>query len=409
MAGKIKIGEIDQNIMNILHTVQFYHPSVGGAQEVVRQVSEQLVKRGHQVTVATTYSPRRNVHTINGVQIEEFNISGSSASGFQGDTQRYIDFILDSKFDVMMNYAAQQCASDLIFPVLDRIPFTKVFIPCGFSGLYSPQFSSYFQQMPDVLRRYDHLVFHASAYRDIEFARQHKIDHFSLIPNGASEREFGENDTTFRRQYQIPEGEPLLLTVSSHFALKGHRLIIETFRRARIGKATLVLIGNTLGIPGCLPKCRLHAQLVKGMSLGKKKVLLLDPPRRTVIEAYHAADLFLLGSRVEYSPLVLFEAMASKTPIITSACGNAEEIIRWSRSGVVVAPEQKKSDGTIRTDAGKMARAIEELNFDRMRRQQLATAGYEAWLERFTWEKIAIQYEELYLRLIKRHSSSVAK
>jgi len=143
--------------------------------------------------------------------------------------------------------------------------------------------------------------------------------------------------------------------------------------------------------------------------LGKKKVLLLDPPRRTVIAAYHAADLFLLGSRVEYSPLVLFEAMASKTPIITSACGNAEEIIRWSRSGVVVAPEQKKSDGTIRTDAGKMARAIEELNFDRMRRQQLATAGYEAWLERFTWEKIAIQYEELYLRLIKRHSSSVAK
>jgi len=39
--------------VNILHTVEFYSPSVGGAQEVVRQISELLVKRGHDVTVAT--------------------------------------------------------------------------------------------------------------------------------------------------------------------------------------------------------------------------------------------------------------------------------------------------------------------------------------------------------------------
>ena len=40
--------------MKILHTVEYYAPSVGGAQEVVRQISERMVQRGHQVTVATT-------------------------------------------------------------------------------------------------------------------------------------------------------------------------------------------------------------------------------------------------------------------------------------------------------------------------------------------------------------------
>lgn len=409
MVGKIKVEKIDQNNMNILHTVQFYHPSVGGAQEVVRQLSEQLVKRGHQVTVATTFSPERDVPTINGVRIEGFDISGNSARGFQGEPQRYTDFILDGKFDVMMNYAAQQWASDLIFPILDRIQYGKVFIPCGFSGLYLPQYSAYFEKMPDVLRRYDHLVFHSNAYRDIDFARRHNIDHYSVIPNGASQQEFEEGEPDFRKQYHISEDEPLLLAVSSHTALKGHRLVIEAFRRARIGKATLVLIGNTLGNPGCLPKCRLHTRLVRLLSFGKKTVLLLDPPRRAVIAAYHAADLFLLGSRLEYSPLVLFEALASRTPFITSACGNAEEIIQWSQGGVVIAPEGKRSDGTIRTDAGKMARAIEELTFDRTKRQQLAEAGYKAWIERFTWEKIALRYEELYAKLIEHNSARVAK
>ncbi|MFH1005826.1 MAG: hypothetical protein V1781_10125 [Bacteroidota bacterium] len=41
--------------MKILHTVESYYPSVGGMQEVVKQISEQLVKMGHSVTVATGF------------------------------------------------------------------------------------------------------------------------------------------------------------------------------------------------------------------------------------------------------------------------------------------------------------------------------------------------------------------
>ena len=41
-------------VMKILHTVEFYHPSVGGMQEVVKQLSERLVRLGHNVTVATS-------------------------------------------------------------------------------------------------------------------------------------------------------------------------------------------------------------------------------------------------------------------------------------------------------------------------------------------------------------------
>ena len=79
--------------MKILHTVEFYYPSVGGAQEVVRQISERLVKLGHDVTVATTKLPERKIATHNGVKIVGFDISGRAATGYGGkDIEKYKKF-----------------------------------------------------------------------------------------------------------------------------------------------------------------------------------------------------------------------------------------------------------------------------------------------------------------------------
>src|SRR5581483_11017062 len=99
--------------MNILHTVEFYWPSTGGSQEVVRQLSERMAAMGHSVTVATTRLPARASTTINGVRIEEFDIEGNAVRGLRGEVDRYKRFLLESKFDVVMNYAAQEWAADL--------------------------------------------------------------------------------------------------------------------------------------------------------------------------------------------------------------------------------------------------------------------------------------------------------
>src|SRR6266852_226466 len=109
--------------MKILHTVEFYAPSKGGAQEVVRQISEELVKRGHEVTVATKKLAARENVSLNGVRIKEFAISGNSVRGCTGEIGRYQEFLRAGDFDVMMNYAAQQWATDLVYPMLDQLPY----------------------------------------------------------------------------------------------------------------------------------------------------------------------------------------------------------------------------------------------------------------------------------------------
>lgn len=386
--------------MKILHTVQLYHPNVGGAQEVVRQVSERLAQRGHQVTVATARLPERASRQLNGVQIEEFEVQGNAVLGFQGEANRYQQFLQDGDFDVMMNYAAQQWATDLVFPVLKTLPYARILIPCGFSKLYFHRYAGYFEQIPQVLAGYDRLIFHASRYRDIDFARRNGFENFSIIPNGASEIEFEQTGIDFRQRYGIPEEVPLLLTVGSHTRAKGHQMAIESFRRARIGKAVLVVIGNRMGRRGCYPEDALLSRLANVASFGQKKVLLLDPSRAEVVAAYQAADLFIFGSNIEYSPLVLFEAMASHTPYLSTACGNAEEITEWSQGGKVL-PTRQQPNGYGYGDPKDFAHAIEELVHNPEERSRLGEAGYQAWRQRFTWQQIAVEYERVYQQTIE--------
>lgn len=422
--------------MKILHTVEFYNPSVGGAQEVVRQVSEGLVKCGHQVTVATTKSNLRKSLEINGVQIEEFDIRGNAVSGMKGEVQRYQDFLLHGNFDVMMNYAAQQWTMDAVFPFLKQIPYRKIMIPCGFSNLYNVKYSNYFQTMPEVMKQYDHVIFHASQYRDIEFARQHGIDHYSVIPNGASFFEFSTSEINFRQKYNISEAVPLLITIGSHTGQKGHHLILEAFRRLQTKNAVLIIIGNLLqpvtlwsslirpffgaisrgnikrlgdfvkqtifgGIgSGCLPDCRMLSRRINQTSSDQKRVIMLDPSRKEVVAALQSADLFVFGSNIEYSPLVLFEAMAAGTPFLSLACGNAAEIVTWTGGGLI-APTILTKNGLVYGSPVEFAQMIDNLLKNTPARERLAESGHSVWLKQFTWEKIALQYETLYQEILK--------
>lgn len=200
----------------------------------MRQIAEHLVRSGHQVTVATTRLPARDFRSYNGVAIEEFSVSGNIASGMTGEVARFQAFVKSFPADAILIKAAQQWTFDAVWPVLDSIRARKVFIPCGFSGLYLDEYRTYFRDLPDILRKFDHLIFYAGNYRDINFAREHRIEHFSIVPNGASETEFAvARDPRFRQSLGIPEKDFLILTVGSPIVSKGHTELAAAFTRIR--------------------------------------------------------------------------------------------------------------------------------------------------------------------------------
>lgn len=395
-AYKIRRGQIE---MKILHTVEFYYPSVGGAQEVVRQLSERLVKLGHDVTVATTNLPERKVSTHNGVKIIGFDISGRAATGYSGkDIDKYKRLLTEPSFDVVMNYAAQQWATDLAFEVLDDIKARKILVPCGFSGLYDPVFKDYFSHMPKVMKKYDATIYLAEDYRDINFAREHKLSNIYVVPNGAGADEFGQTYAgDIRKELGISADSYFVLLVGGHTGVKGHKETVEIFKKAQLRNATFLINGNDLG-GGCTAWCKKQAKHLRyslNFKLQKKRLLVKDLPRPQLVAAYKAADLFLFPSNIEASPLVLFEAMASKLPFLTADVGNTKEIIRWSGGGLLL-PTTKDELGFSHVDIDGSSEMLEAQYKNRSVSKKLGEIGYRVWRKKFTWEIITKEYESIY-------------
>lgn len=389
--------------MKILHTVEFYHPSVGGMQEVVRQLSERLARSGHDVTVATSRLPGRSKREYRGVRIAEFSVFGNLALGMSGELDEFRKFVLNGGFDVVTNFAAQQWSTDALLPVLKHINGAKVFVPTGFSALHDPTYRDYFASMKEWMRQYDVNVFLSESYRDVEFARACNVKNMITIPNGAAEDEFlAKPEVDIRTRLGIPRNHLLILNVGSHTHAKGHAESISVFAKAQIRNATLLLVANDVE-GGCSNSCRsteARSRFRPSWYFAGKRLLVRSLSRTETIAAFHAADLLLFTSQIECSPLVLFEAMASRTPFLATDVGNVAEIIQWSDGGELL-PTSFDSLGFGRVEVTAAAEILERLAADASRREELAAAGFSAWCKNFTWERIALQYEAMYRSLLR--------
>jgi len=391
----------------VLLCCEQYPPSVGGVQEVMRQIAERLAARGHDVWVATGSHPHRSTDTmVNGVRVVSFPISGNRVKGLSGPVAEYQKFLKEGAFDSILIKAAQQWTFDAAVDALPLVNAKKVFIPCGFSGLHDPRYRTYFGEMPQWLHLFDQLVFYASDYQDINFARQHGLTNLKLVPNGIDEREFSElNDRGIRTLLGIPPGNDLLLSVGSRIMAKGHWEVIEAFRLARLDRpTTLVLNGNPpqSGLLSTLKRAVKHAmrgrwpltwEAALASRLSRKQVLVTDLPRAELLALFSAADLFLFASHVEYSPLVLFEAAASGTSFIASNVGNSREIANWTGGGHII-DQCTLGDQAPVTEV--FARAMESALADRSKlRSEGLKARQKIFENGFTWAKIVETYADV--------------
>lgn len=417
--------------VKILHTVESYLPARHGMSEVVRQISERLAARGHEITVATGVHPERPaVARIDGVEVRSFDVSGKSALAIRGDSRGYQKFLADSGFDVIVNFAAQQWATDLALPLLPQLSARKVFVPTGFSALGDSLFRSYFEKMKGWMKDYDACVFLSDDYRDIQFARAAGVDKIAIIPNGAAEEEFRRPaDPAFRRRLGIPEDHLLIVHIAGYLSVaKGQKEAIQIFSESHLQNATLLMVsGGFSKSPSSALRPRELASGVYNLLRGRgmrgfgiawqlqgacraysalnqknhRRIVCTALSREDTISAFLDADLFLFPSWIECSPLVLFEAAAARTPFLVTPVGNSAEIIRWTGGGELLEGTPiGDREGSIRAKVQEGVRLLDALGSDPARRRAMAEAGHAAWEKYFTWSAIAGQYEELYRALV---------
>jgi glycosyltransferase involved in cell wall biosynthesis len=109
----------------------------------------------------------------------------------------------------------------------------------------------------------------------------------------------------------------------------------------------------------------------------------IDPILRSI-------DVAVISSDYEGTPLVAFECMANRTPLVATAVGGLPDVIDDGETGVLVPPQ----------DPEALANALAELLSDPERRQRLGEAS-AGRLGEFTIDAIAGRFAELYERLIE--------
>jgi glycosyltransferase involved in cell wall biosynthesis len=122
----------------------------------------------------------------------------------------------------------------------------------------------------------------------------------------------------------------------------------------------------------------------------QSRITFENPPTEAAMAAAFAdADLFLLPSLFEGTPLTLIQAMMSGLPIVTTATCGMKDVIEDGETGLLIP---------VRSPAAIDA-AIARLVRDRALRERVGKGARAAALGRYTWDRVARPVEEAYLTL----------
>ncbi|NPV56434.1 MAG: glycosyltransferase [Anaerolineae bacterium] len=160
--------------------------------------------------------------------------------------------------------------------------------------------------------------------------------------------------------------------------VKDHQTLLKAFKRVREERdAQLVILGEG-SLQGALT--------AQAAELGIEKDLILPGFVANPFNILARANLSVLSSLREALPGVLIQAMACQCPVVSTACGGAEEVLADGKYGHLVP---------VGDDAAMAVAMRKVLDGDR----RLAP---EAWLAQFHKDRVIAQYQDLIERLPER-------
>jgi 1,2-diacylglycerol 3-alpha-glucosyltransferase len=183
----------------------------------------------------------------------------------------------------------------------------------------------------------------------------------TTLPTGIDGSHFKMGDgARFRNKLAISADKKLLLNVSRIAFEKNISDILKMFQRVQshMPDTLLVIAGEGPAKDSCI-------QQVKDMQLEEQVIFVGYLDRNSeLIDCYKAADLFVFSSTTETQGLVLLEAMAAGTPLVSVAAMGTKDVLK-DNVGVRI------TDGTIEDFAEKV---IEVISNDQLQRA-LAESG----------------------------------
>jgi len=372
--------------LKVLQTPVRFYPFIGGVEQYVYYISKELVKYDDcDVTVICANEP----NNVSKEQYNDINIIRLKYSGKIANTNITLSLpnvLYNEDFDIIHTHIPTPWSSDwsnIITRIKNKplvVTYHNDIIGTGVANTIANIYNK--TALKFLLNKADKIIITQDDYIQSPHLQNYK-DKIVTIPNGVDTTLFKPQNTK-RQKHQI-----FFLSVLDKFhKYKG----LDYLLRALVNvKVTIPDIKLIVGGKGEL--LEYYQEKVEEMGLKDNvefKGFLED---EEVINYYATSELFILpsiSSLQEGFGIVVLEALACQTPVIsTNIVGVADDVIN-TNSGIIVPPK----------DVDALTDAIIEILSNPELQEKMGYAGRKLVQEKYEWKKIAHEIHSLYEELL---------
>lgn len=372
----------------------------------VHRLMREISNQGHDVHILAPCTGKKTEYILDGVKVEKFNyfypkrfqkLAGRSGMIDNVKEGIFIKFqFLTFIFFNVFNSCRKLKEMDFIhvqWPIPNGLGalFLKIFYKIQYiNTIYGEEIylSKRYHTMPIIKL----LVKYSSKNITISSGSL-KVCLESGLKNGKLEIiPFGV-DTNFFKPITMDKDKKIFQILSIGYLIerKGFEYLIKAVNEVLKERDDV-----KLKIVGSGPLEKQIKNLIIELDLENNVEIISNISDEKLLEIYNSSNLFVLPSIVDSQGnteglgVVLLEAMACKLPVIGSNIGGIPDIIQDKETGLLV-PEK---------DVLELFRAIICVIEDTNLSKKLANNGYNKVIVKFSWEKIAKEYIDIYNSLL---------
>jgi glycosyltransferase involved in cell wall biosynthesis len=221
--------------------------------------------------------------------------------------------------------------------------------------------------------------FTGGGLRNRLYERVQRVESLHVVPNAFRDADPPLERSDARMALNLPLDGLVAGWVGRISPEKGLDVLIEAMEQLPGLPLTLAVIGDGPHRPG--------------LELRAERAGLRDIRWYGVVpdagRLFRAFDVFVLSSRTEGTPMVLFEAMAAKVPIIATRVGGVPDILSGAEAALVPAEDPVALAGEIRTVCARPATAT--MRARAARRRLLREFRVQPWVARHDSIYLSVQ------------------
>ena len=352
---------------------------LGGAQSHVRELSLELRRLGHQVTVITgapgIFTDQLCQAEIPWLQVKSLVRPLRPHRDLAAFVQ-LSSILRQLKPDLVCAHTAKAGSLGRAVARLHNIP--SVFTPHGWSMFdrNSLQWNPLFCWAERVAGRLGTRVINVCEF-ERHFAHQCRVcpaNALEVVHNGIAE-------TPMTRVRPIDTQPPLLVMVARFAPQKDHATLLHALSGLLCMEWSLLLVGTGELEPQIIAQ-------IAALGLGGRVRTL--GAETNVAHLLMEAQIYVLSTHFEALPISILEAMRAGLPVVATDVGGISESVRNGETGLL----------TRRGDVDSLRGALARLIADPARRLALGTAGHQLWRAQFTASRMAARTVEVYNRAL---------